>query len=91
MSVYDEKYIQVKVREFNGVIKTNFLGDEIPKEGVHYACIACITTDSVMRIKELNYPQVYLEEWKYKIKKIKMSKFINTESESESELESGSE
>ena len=91
MPVYDEKYIQVKVREFNGVIKTNFLGDEIPKEGVHYACIACITIDSVMRIKELNYPQVYLEEWKYKIKKIKMSKFINTESESESELESDSE
>ena len=28
--VYDKKYI-AKVREFNGVIKTNFLGDEIPK------------------------------------------------------------
>ena len=33
--VYDEKYIKVKVREFNGVIKTNFVGDKIPKE----ACI----------------------------------------------------
>ena len=31
MPVYDEKYINAKVREFNGVIKTNFLGDEIPK------------------------------------------------------------
>ena len=37
MPVYDEKYIKAKVREFNGVIKTNFLGDEIPKENVHYA------------------------------------------------------
>ena len=37
MPVYDEKYIYAKVREFNGVIKTNFLGDEIPKENVHYA------------------------------------------------------
>ena len=36
MPVYDEKYIKTKVREFNGVIKTNFLGDEIPKENVHY-------------------------------------------------------
>ena len=35
MPVYDEKYIKAKVREFNGVIKTNFLGDEIPGEGVH--------------------------------------------------------
>ena len=89
MLVYDEKYIKAKVREFNGVIKTNFLGDEIPKEGVHYACISCITIDSVMRMKKMNYPQVYLEECKYKIKKIKMSKFINTELESE--LESDTE
>ena len=35
MPVYDEKYIKDKVWEFNGVIKTNFLGDEIPKENVH--------------------------------------------------------
>ena len=90
MPVYDEKYIKVKVREFHGIIKTNFLGNKIPKENVHYACIACITIDSVMRMKKMNYPQVYLEECKYKIKKIKMSNFINTElkSEPESELES---
>ena len=35
MPVFDEKYIKTKVREFNGVIKINFLGDEIPKETVH--------------------------------------------------------
>ena len=34
MPIYDKKYIKAKVREFNGVIKTNFLGDEIPKENV---------------------------------------------------------
>ena len=69
MPVYDEKYIKAKVREFNGVIKTNFLGDEIPKESMHYTCIACITIDSVMRMEKNNYPQVYLEGCKYKIKK----------------------
>ena len=53
--------------------------------------------------KKMNYLQVYLEECKYKIRKIKISKFINTELESglgselgsdtelESELESNSE
>ena len=35
MLVYDEKYIKAKVREFYGVIKTNFLGNEIPKENMH--------------------------------------------------------
>ena len=57
--VYDEKYIKAKVKEFNDVIKTNFLGDEIPTENVHYACIACIAIDSVMGMEKKNYPQVY--------------------------------
>ena len=87
MPVYDEKYIKAKVREFNGAIKTNFLGDEIPKENVHYICIACITINSAMRIEKKNYVQVCLGECKYKIKKIKMTKFINAEIESESESE----
>ena len=86
--VYDEKYIKVKVREFNGVIKTKFLSDEVPKENIHYTCIACITIDSVMRMEKKNYPQVYLEECKYRMKKTKMTKFIEAELESESELES---
>ena len=58
MPVYNEKYIIAKVREFNSVIKANFLGDEIPKEHAHYNCIACITIDSVMRMKKKNYPHV---------------------------------
>ena len=66
MPVYDEKYIKPKKTEFNGVIKTNVLGDEIPKENVHYACIACVTIESVMKIEKKNYPQVYLEECKDK-------------------------
>ena len=68
MAVYDENYIKVKVREFSVVIKINFLGDEVPKENKHYACIACITIDSVMRMEKKNYSQVYLEECKTKRK-----------------------
>ena len=60
---------------------------------MYYFCIACMTIDSVIRMEKKNYPQVYLEECKYKIKKIKMDKFIDTEleSDSESELESNTE
>ena len=53
MPVYDKKYIKAKVREFNGLIKTNFLGDEVPKEGVHHTCIVCTTIDFVMRMETL--------------------------------------
>ena len=73
------------------MIKTNFLGDEVPKENVHYTCIACITIDSVMRMEKKNHPQVYLDECKYKMKKTNISKFIKNELESESELESETE
>ena len=83
--VYKHKYLKVKVREFNGVIKTNFLGNDMPKENMHYTCIACITIDSVMRIDKKNHPQVYLEECKYRVKKTQMSRFINTELKSDSE------
>ena len=67
------------------------------KENMHYTCITCITIDSVMKMDKKNHPQVYLEEYKYKIKKIQMSRFINAElksdsgSESDSELEPNSE
>ena len=52
MPVCDETYIKAKVREFGGKIKTNFLGDEIPKENMHYICIACITIDSVIKMEK---------------------------------------
>ena len=54
---------------------------------MRYTCIACLTIDSVVRMDKKNYPQFYLEECKYKIKKIQMPRFINAELESESESE----
>ena len=59
----------------------------MPKENEHYTCFACIAIDSVMRMEKKNYPQVYLEECKYKIKKTKMTKFLEAGLESESTLE----
>ena len=67
---YENKYLKVKAREFNGSIKTNFLGNNVPKENTYYTCIACITIDSVLKMGKKNYAQVYLEEFKYKVKKI---------------------
>ena len=48
--IYDKKYIKAKVREYDRVIKTNFLGNRVPKENIRYTCIACFTTDSVVRM-----------------------------------------
>ena len=89
--VYDQKYLKAKVREFDGMIKTNFLGNKVPKENINYTCIACVTIDSVMRMDKKNYPQVYLEECKYRVKKIQMSRFVSAKLESESESDSEAE
>ena len=87
MPIYDEKYLKTKVREYDGVIKTNFLGNSVPKENMHYTCTACVTIDSVMKMEKKDFPQVHLEECKYKLKKIQMSRFINTELDSDSDSE----
>ena len=47
---YEYKYLKANVREVDGVIKTNFLGNDTPKENMHYTCIACITIDSALKI-----------------------------------------
>ena len=78
--IYQNKYLKAKVREYNGSIKTDFLGNKgLPKENIHYTCIACITIDSVLKMNKKNYPQVYLEECKYKVKKISTPRFIKIE------------
>ena len=46
--VYNKTYLKAKIREFDGKIKINFLGHGVPKDNMHYTCIACITIDSVM-------------------------------------------
>ena len=88
--VYNQKYLKVEVRIWRHD-KNKLLSDEVPKENIHYTWIACITIDSAMRMEKKNYPQVYVEECKYKVKKIQMSKFINTELESMSWSESESD
>ena len=43
----------------------------MPKENMHYTCIACVTIDSVLTIEKKIIHKVYLEECKYKVKKYK--------------------
>ena len=43
----------------------------MPKENMHYTCISCITINSVLKIDKKNHSKVYLEEFKYRVKKYK--------------------
>ena len=87
--IYNDKYIKTKVKTFNNSVNTLFSGDEIPKERIHYVCISAICIDSVLRRDKKNYPQVYLEQCKYKIKKRELASFIDDEVDLSSDYESG--
>ena len=61
------------------MINALFSENEIPKEINHYICTAAICIDSVLKIGKKNYPQVYLEQCKYKIKRRKQVDFTDAE------------
>ena len=61
------------------MINILFSGNEIPKERNHHICIAAICIDSVLRVGKKNYPQIYLKQCKYKMKKRKPVDFIDCE------------
>ena len=45
----------------------------------HYICIPVIDIDSILKIDKKVYPQAYIEECKYKLKKRKLVSFIDSE------------
>ena len=86
--IYDDSYIKSKVKTFSDIIKALFSGNEIPKQRVEYSCIACISINIVLKVDKKNYPQVYLELCKYKVKKREPKNFIGYEIDLDSDYES---
>ena len=87
-SICDDKNIKTKVKTFTIVVNALFSGNEIPKERVEYACIACINVHSVLKVVKISYPQVYLEQCKYKIMKREPKNFTDYETELDSDYAS---
>ena len=78
--VRDDKYIVAKLKIFNRISRTTFTDNIIPFERNHYTCIPAIDIDSVIKINNKRaYPQVYLEQCKYKLKKRRVVNFIDDE------------
>ena len=76
----DDKYILAKLKIFKNKNLTTFNNNNIiPMEKNHYICIPAIDIDSVLKIDKKAYPQAYLEECKYKLKKRKLVSFIDSE------------
>ena len=78
--IRDDKYILAKLKIFTKKNLTTFNNNNIvPIEKNHYICIPAIDIDSVLKIDKKAYPQAYLEECMYKLKKRKLVSFIDSE------------
>ena len=67
--IRDNKYIIAKLKIFKNINITTFTNNIIPEEKTRYTCIYATDVDSVLRIEKRTYPQAYLEQCKYKLKK----------------------
>ena len=88
--IRNDKYILAKLKIFKKKNLTTFNNNIVPIEKNHYICIPAIDIDSVLKIDKKAYPQAYLEECKYKLKKRKLVNFIDSEiiDDSDSDIDS---
>ena len=77
-TIRNDKYILAKLKIFKKKNLTTFNNNIVPIEKNHYICIPAIDIDSVLKIDKKAYPQAYLEECKYKLKKRKIVNFIDS-------------
>ena len=77
----NEKYLRTKVKTYNGVVNTIFWINRMPKERIPYTCMAVTCIGPFMKMNKKNYPQVYLKECRYEIKKKMLAEFIDVELE----------
>ena len=72
-----DKYLVAKLKIFDRINRTTFTNNAIPIEKNHYTCIPAIDIDSVLKNDKRVYPQAYLEQCKYRLKKRKHVNFID--------------
>ena len=77
--IRDDKYIITKLKIFKKINLTTFTDNVVPIEKNHYICIPAIDIDSVLKVDKKAYPQAYLGQCKYKLKKKRPVNYIDLE------------
>ena len=96
--IYNNKYINTKIRSYNNDIITNFRNidnknNKLPEKNKPYKCVSLISLDSIIKVNKKYYPETLLQQCLYKLinKKVENSiTNIDLGSSSESENESNS-
>ena len=90
--VYNNKYINTKIRSYNNDIKTNFhdidnKNNKLPQKNKPCRCMSLISLDSIIKINKKYYPQTLLQEFVYKLINRKVENIItNINLDSSSEI-----
>ena len=88
----NDKYLKTKIKIYAGSVNTNLQDKKrMPKEKAPCKFLSIIMLDSVVKAKKKHYPRTFLEECKYKPKKIKIENLIDDDFEKLSSDESDSE
>ena len=87
--IRNDKYILAKLKIFKKKNLTTFNNNIVPIEKNNYICIPAIDIDSVLKFDKKAYPQAFLEECKYKLKKRKIVSFIDSEIIDDSDSDDG--
>ena len=97
--IYNNKYINAKIRSYNNDSKTNFRNIDnknniLPEKNKPCKCVSLVSLDSIIKINKRYYPQTLLQECVYKLINKKVENIItniNLDSSSKSENESNNE
>ena len=89
--VYNEKYIETKIKVYVKKVNTNFHGNKIPIESLECVCLSLILLDAVYRKNNKYFPQVFLEECKDVVTEKKIHNYIIDDLEISSDEEDLSE
>ena len=81
----NEKYNKTKIRMYMDRVITNFQGKKRPKESSSYNFIALVSIDCAIRMNKKYYPQAYLCECRYQIRKNKIENMADDDLASDSE------
>ena len=73
----NDKYMQRKIKTYGDKININFQGKKLSKQNTPCKWWSLIVLDSVIKVNKKYFPQIFLEEWIYEIKKTKMENLIN--------------
>ena len=68
--MYNNKYIKTKIKIYDNRINTNFQDNKLPQGNECCTCLSVILLDSVVKIYNDHYPQIFLEQCRYAVKKL---------------------